>query len=302
MKKRISTILFFALTLGVTHVWAQNIELNDEAGAFGRIASEHTITTLPWEEDFTDVDEFQLPEGWEADQENWYVFNSENAGGTAPEMVFWWEPEFKGRSYLLSPPMNSEEWENLKLSFKYNIRNFGDPGEYTLSVIAIAGDDEYVIAEWVDPGDSGPSEIEVAIDSENHGLGHDEFRLAWVFDGPSNNITGWNIDDIKLIEDQTDTNTEVIAEVPDGFRLEQNHPNPFNPSTTISFTLAQDTNVELNVYNLAGQRVATIINGEQRQAGQHSAIFDAGTLSSGVYVYRLQTDAFVQSKKMVLVK
>lgn len=302
MKIKLLLILLFALNLSAVQAWAQNSEFNEAGGSFGSVTNDHTITTLPWEEDFTEVEEFQLPEGWEAEEENWYVFDSENAGGTSPEMVFWWEPVFDGRSYLLSPPMNSEEWENLTLSFRYNIRNFGDPGEYTLSVIAIAGDEEYVIAEWVDPGDSGPSDIEVQIDSENHGLGHEDFRLAWVFEGSSDNLTAWNIDDIRLVEDQTDTNSEIIAEVPAEFRLDQNHPNPFNPSTIISFTLAQDTNVELNVYNLAGQRVATIINGEQRQAGQHSEIFNAGTLSSGVYVYRIRTDAFVQSRKMVLVK
>ena len=91
----------------------------------------------------------------------------------------------------------------------------------------------------------------------------------------------------------------VDASIPTVFALGQNYPNPFNPSTTIAFSLPQSSNVSLKVINILGQEVATLLNGFQK-AGNHTVRFDAGKLSSGVYLYRLQADNFVQTKKLVL--
>jgi hypothetical protein len=85
------------------------------------------------------------------------------------------------------------------------------------------------------------------------------------------------------------------------YALDQNYPNPFNPSTTISFTLPVRDQVTLKVYNMIGQEVATLINGEN-QAGTYFVDFDASRLASGVYFYTLQTSNFTSSKKMTLVK
>jgi hypothetical protein len=81
----------------------------------------------------------------------------------------------------------------------------------------------------------------------------------------------------------------------------QNYPNPFNPNTVISYQLAVSSNVELTVYNLIGQKVATLVS-EKQKAGYHKIEFNAANLSSGIYFYRLQTDEFVDVKKMVLMK
>lgn len=83
--------------------------------------------------------------------------------------------------------------------------------------------------------------------------------------------------------------------------LAQNYPNPFNPSTTISFELREESQVMLEVFNAAGQRVATLVNGT-RGPGPHSVRFDAASLSSGVYVYRLRAGSYVEQRKMVLLK
>jgi hypothetical protein len=92
-----------------------------------------------------------------------------------------------------------------------------------------------------------------------------------------------------------------LNNIPSDFILEQNYPNPFNPSTKISFGLPQRSDVVLKVFNTLGQEVAELVN-ESLEAGTHSYNFDASKLTSGVYVYSLQTDAGVISKKMTLVK
>ncbi|AXJ02370.1 Por secretion system C-terminal sorting domain-containing protein [Cyclonatronum proteinivorum] len=84
-------------------------------------------------------------------------------------------------------------------------------------------------------------------------------------------------------------------------QLLQNYPNPFNPTTTISFILPEAGEAQLEVFNLAGQRVATLVNGEL-PSGTHQVRFDASALSSGVYLYRLHSAGLSQTRSMVLVK
>lgn len=93
----------------------------------------------------------------------------------------------------------------------------------------------------------------------------------------------------------------VESDRPESFSLQQNYPNPFNPSTAISYTLPQASDVRLEVFNLLGQRVALLVN-DRVQPGQHTVTFQAGNLSSGIYIYRLQADGFTQTRKMLLVK
>jgi hypothetical protein len=83
--------------------------------------------------------------------------------------------------------------------------------------------------------------------------------------------------------------------------LNENYPNPFNPSTKISFVLPQANNVKLTVYDALGREVAVLVN-EFRQAGQWSAEFNASALSSGIYFYRLEAGSFTETKKMLLIK
>jgi PKD repeat protein len=83
--------------------------------------------------------------------------------------------------------------------------------------------------------------------------------------------------------------------------LDQNYPNPFNPRTTIAFTLASESHVRLDVFDVSGRLVASLAD-ETMGAGHHAISFDAASLASGVYFYRLATHDFVDQKKMVLLK
>ncbi|MDX1641079.1 MAG: S8 family peptidase, partial [Balneolaceae bacterium] len=90
-------------------------------------------------------------------------------------------------------------------------------------------------------------------------------------------------------------------ETPSQFSLEQNYPNPFNPSTVIRYNLPETSNVELEIYTIDGQKVATLVN-ESQHAGNHTVTFDGSNFSSGIYIYRLTTASHMVSKKMVLIK
>jgi hypothetical protein len=94
--------------------------------------------------------------------------------------------------------------------------------------------------------------------------------------------------------------TNTAANVTD-FRLEQNYPNPFNPSTLIKFSLPESQNVVLEVFDITGRNVATLISGKVLK-GNNSIQFSAGNLPSGIYFYKLTAKNFSESKRMVLVK
>jgi len=91
------------------------------------------------------------------------------------------------------------------------------------------------------------------------------------------------------------------GELPVGYSLKQNVPNPFNPTTTINFTMGETGAASLKVYDLSGREVATLVNGNVER-GEHSVAFDASNLSSGVYFYTLQVAGSAETHKMVLMK
>lgn len=97
--------------------------------------------------------------------------------------------------------------------------------------------------------------------------------------------------------------TSVIEEpgVPAKFALYNNYPNPFNPTTNISYDIPKSTDVEISIYDITGRLVRTVVNGV-KNAGTHTFTFDASNLSSGVYLYRLKTNSNTLIKRMILVK
>lgn len=92
-----------------------------------------------------------------------------------------------------------------------------------------------------------------------------------------------------------------VTAAPGEFTVAQNSPNPFNPSTTIRFTIPAAGHVTVEVFNVAGQTVATLVDGQQ-EAGEHTVVFDGSRLAAGVYFYTVTAGAFMATKKMTLVK
>jgi len=101
----------------------------------------------------------------------------------------------------------------------------------------------------------------------------------------------------------TDVPVEIAYEssLPRDYRLDQNYPNPFNPSTTIRFALPKQVPVTLTVYNLLGQTVSTLVEGNL-PPGEYQIVLNATDLPSGLYLYRLRAGTFTQSRKLVLLK
>lgn len=103
------------------------------------------------------------------------------------------------------------------------------------------------------------------------------------------------------LSENTSNGNQSESGIPDKYELNQNYPNPFNPSTTIKFALPQKSSVSLIVYDILGKEVATLVN-EVKEAGYYQVSFNGTNLASGTYIYRIKTEDFVETKKMLIVK
>jgi len=119
-------------------------------------------------------------------------------------------------------------------------------------------------------------------------------RLYQVYDG-----SNW-VNKNRMLTIYTITSVEEETS-PRAFMLYDNYPNPFNPETIISYTLAQDSKIVLKVFNAVGEEVRVLVNGEQN-AGLHKIKFSASDLPSGIYLYRIEAGNNVETRKMVLTK
>jgi hypothetical protein len=116
----------------------------------------------------------------------------------------------------------------------------------------------------------------------------------------SDNITSWDLGTFDNVTTPTIIQEEQLL-VPEHYNLSQNYPNPFNPSTTIRYEIPELTYVSLIVYDMLGNEVQNLVSTEKPE-GIYEVKFDAGLLSSGVYIYRLNTEKFSESRKMVVLK
>ncbi len=128
----------------------------------------------------------------------------------------------------------------------------------------------------------------------NPGTGIVQMQAA-TFRNPNNRIT------VDLTATVNPVSVEDEKTLVTDYYLAQNYPNPFNPSTQINYGLKKAGNVEISVYNILGNKIATLVDGF-KSAGKHTALLNASNLSSGVYFYKIVTGEFVQTRKMILEK
>ena len=110
-------------------------------------------------------------------------------------------------------------------------------------------------------------------------------------------VTEEYVDTIEVITDVEDLG--VLS--PTSYVLEQNYPNPFNPATSIRFSIPQEDYISLNVFNILGEKISTLVS-DNLKAGTYNYKFDGSDLSSGIYFYILRGKDFTETKKMVLIK
>ncbi len=128
------------------------------------------------------------------------------------------------------------------------------------------------------------------------------FRLVTSANGDAEYNLLNSINDASTVAKRTSTTVSYSGStIPLTYELSQNYPNPFNPVTTIKYQLPKNGSVTLKIYDILGKEVATLVN-EQKNQGRYSVNFDASRLASGVYIYRLQVNDYVNSKKMLLLK
>jgi len=111
-------------------------------------------------------------------------------------------------------------------------------------------------------------------------------------------IDGILYGDTSTVTDVKDEQGGITFE---DYFLSQNYPNPFNPTTTIKYQIPQSSNVKIEVFDILG-RVVKILANEQKAAGRYEIKFDASSLASGIYYYRIKANEFIQTKKMLLIK
>ncbi len=111
---------------------------------------------------------------------------------------------------------------------------------------------------------------------------------------------------LKFEESILGVRDDLVSLVPDGYTLAQNYPNPFNPRTMIEFSLSRTSDVELDIYNVLGQRITTLLDGPMTP-GDYQMPWDGQdsfgrAVASGLYFYRLRAGDFAASRKMILLK
>ena len=163
---------------------------------------------------------------------------------------------------------------------------------------------------------SGGGSLVIASDERWKGQGHCAVLLdgeeSWLvhhaYDAEANGIPTlrieklvWDEDNWPVVENTTAVSEEKPSSTPGAFALYQNYPNPFNPATNIRFRIAESGMVTLKVYDVLGREVSTLVEG-YKSAGEYKIEFNALSLPSGVYFYRIQAGDFIDTKKLILLK
>lgn len=143
---------------------------------------------------------------------------------------------------------------------------------------------------------------QVSLDITSYAAGSSNLKVRFRLSADQGTVgDGWYVDDIKLTNYSTLVGINQISELATKYTLNQNYPNPFNPSTKIQYGIAKSGFVSLKVYDMTGKVVADLVNNTQA-IGKYEVDFNAASLASGVYYYKLESQGFAETKKMLLIK
>lgn len=217
----------------------------------------------------------------------WISNNTSNAGGSLPEMLAVLENFNPAVSKFVSPAISTAGIDTLQISFKHFYDAFDVGVTYKVQISPNKFD--WTDTDWSFTdltSDAGPETVKINLTSFP-----DPVYVSWTLDGNQWSYDGWYLDDISIAK-KTPSSIENSS-VPASTMLRGNYPNPFNPETTVSFDLAENSQVKLNVYDMKGSLVRTLLSGEMK-AGSHNIKWDgkdnnSTSLSSGVYYITLQT-------------
>lgn len=185
----------------------------------------------------------------------------------------------------------------------------GEPGHSPYTLVAINLSSEPIMNAFADFSNTffsyGSSTVgwggwlEYGLESDDN----NEYRAPYPENGQGQRIENINIApySIEIIKFENLLTSLEDEEKPSSFSLHQNYPNPFNPTTSISFYLPKSEHVTLNVYDITGRLVSTLLTGKM-DLGEHSISFDAKNLSSGIYFYTIKAGEFQSTRKMTLIK
>ena len=207
--------------------------------------------------------------------------------------------------YLPQEPVNPAGYKALHFAFHPGTAVIGSTERFSVRMNQRDTHTVQLMGVQIDINVKDWQVVEVLMEAFNLGEGWIESISL------SGNLRGvFYLDDIRLVADTPPPATAVLEErdsmLPQSFALEQNFPNPFNGSTMIHFALPANEEVELAVYNLMGQKVATLVEGA-REAGIYTIHWDGRdvsgrALATGVYLYRLQAGAQTETRKLLLLR
>jgi parallel beta-helix repeat protein len=183
--------------------------------------------------------------------------------------------------------------------------DFGDKINEAIEWLKVAG---YMIAvqardDAEQPGACVVSNCDELLQSANTELGKavdslKQDNYVYVFNHLTN---AWKFAENMMGANLKKSGGDITGLIPKEYALSQNYPNPFNPTTTINYQLPEKSHVTLRIYDILGNLVKTLVNGEQAP-GYYNVTWNAGGFASGVYIYRLMSGSFVSTKKLILLK
>ncbi len=230
---------------------------------------------------------------------------------------------------FITEEIASENKKNLKLNAGLYLNNFNEVvlsglvGEAQYDVFEISsdlnnitqiplnfvahknGEFEFKVKNWTDIPEGWVIQVEDLKEEKSYEL-HENWSIKFNYSGINNS----ELKEVKFPSTEERFVMKVIPEalvdaegddLPSSAELHQNYPNPFNPSTTISFYMAEEGNVKLSVFNIVGQPVAVLLQGNKSK-GEHTLEWDASDMPSGIYIYQLEVGTKVMTRKMTLVK